>query len=481
MTRSMPFIGEILAAALEPGPEAAPEAMLAELSRVRAPVEAICDPEQRDALFAAFNSEYGFIQYALHGGELDVQTREKWIALSRWLIRELREWTLSADPHSCRLVAACIVIEACGEIPHLWDAMPASIGANAQLFAAFEVAIRSANVAVIASERALLWERDVLAAIAEADKGGDWVRIGELLPRLADVFFPATGLSVAVNALARFDFDRLLRSLSSVATTPAAVVYGRSLAPPVRLRAASASPNPHLQFCFALLTLIESPRSGALSDDDRKVLTDLLVSVATDLNRWSAWMRALNAHPARFPLLQPALGHALAAAPPAALAAYVDSIELSSGVAHGRAQVADCLRHFHAAADKTHAHQLYALAHERWLAWNFGGDSSDALLLGVSRSELDYAIVGYVFECMSEGQRAEEMHSHVAMLGLVGHTWHASKVAALSEWNRILSRFQPYAQASVVAQSGGDWLANQQVYKPATLRDRYVELRFSSR
>ncbi|MGO4683368.1 hypothetical protein [Hyphomicrobium sp. 2TAF46] len=481
MTGTTPRFSEIMAAAVESGAEAVPRTLLAELGGVRSPVEAIGNPDQRDALFAAFTREYDFIQYALCGGELSTQDREKWIALSRWLIRELRDWTPAADPEFCRLVAACVVIECCGGAQTLWSSMPACVGANAQLLAEFEVTVRSADIGVTASEHSLLWECDVLAAIAEADMARDWVRIRELLPQLANVLFPPTRLTVAANALARFDLDRLVRSFSAITTTPAAIVSGRALGQQFRLRAASESANPHVQFCFTLLTLIDSPRDAVLPDADRKSLANLLVSVAGDTRRWTTWMRALNMYPVWLPILQPALGLALAEAPASALAPYVDSIELTNGAAHRREQVAECLRNFRAAADNAHARNLFALAHTRWQNWNFGGDASDALITGIARSELDYAVVGYVLECMSESQCAQEMHSLLAELGSLDNAWHVSKIAVLSEWNRILSRFQPYAHADLVRKSGGDWLARQQLYKPNAFASRYAVMRFSSR
>ena len=46
------------------------------------------------------------------------------------------------------------------------------------------------------------------------------------------------------------------------------------------------------------------------------------------------------------------------------------------------------------------------------------------------------------------------------------HIWHASHSDIITGWNRLLSRFQPFAHAATVAINGGDWLAETRTNLP---------------
>jgi hypothetical protein len=49
-------------------------------------------------------------------------------------------------------------------------------------------------------------------------------------------------------------------------------------------------------------------------------------------------------------------------------------------------------------------------------------------------------------------------------LAVVDDDWHASFSDCLTAWNRLLSRFQPYAHAASAVASGADWLAEGRHY-----------------
>ena len=128
--------------------------------------------------------------------------------------------------------------------------------------------------------------------------------------------------------------------------------------------------------------------------------------------------------------------------------------------------MADCLRAFreHAAPERRQA--LWTAAHHRWIQWNFGVENSDEHLFRIAWCDLDYALVGYAIECMDETARTHAIAAISGDLQNIDDQWHASETAIITEWNRLLSRLQPYAFANNVVRDGSDWLTESQTCWP---------------
>ena len=181
-------------------------------------------------------------------------------------------------------------------------------------------------------------------------------------------------------------------------------------------------------------------------------------------------MRAFNTYPSRFPALQRPLGKALAHAPHGALAGYVDAVWLFpqpfGQQQPGRRAVAECLGEFSAHASSEQRSSLWTLAHARWRDWDFNKGDSHQHLTAINGSCLDYALVAYAMECMDEPSRNNAMQNIRDEILTLEHIWHASHSDIITGWNRLLSRFQPFAHAATVAINGGDWLAETRAYLP---------------
>jgi hypothetical protein len=207
-----------------------------------------------------------------------------------------------------------------------------------------------------------------------------------------------------------------------------------------------------------------------LNDDEVVLLANLLIEVANDTERWAAWMHAFNRLPMRYPMLQTALGLALATVPSAAVQTYVDCIELRFSPAsksdENRQNTAECLRAFRKSASIERRCELWKIAYDRWLAWGLSDRVLDAPLHEIGRSPLDYAVVGYALESMSDAQRSEAIFVIGTEMMSLENTWHASETDCIAAWNRLLSRFQPYAHATAVSESRNDFLAEKESYWP---------------
>src|SRR5690606_17207857 len=119
---------------------------------------------------------------------------------------------------------------------------------------------------------------------------------------------------------------------------------------------------------------------------------------------WPKWMQALNKYPVRYPALPIPLGHALAAIPQSKLPAYLDALTLERD-GHMRIQVTQCLAAFQDKASRKQALCLWAAAFKRWDQWDFELLSSNDIMFDVATSTLDFAVVAYIVECMSEAER----------------------------------------------------------------------------
>lgn len=431
-------------------------------------IAAISDHDLCNDLFEILFECLPRIHEIEYGPPLSPQQRKRWIETLRWFLRELRAWKRSDDPGHRKLIALLMVGQAAGPESILWPLLPDDIGANCELIAALEAAVRSSTVVFAArgQQPAPIWEREAVTALSKADLEEDWVEIERLWPKFAAVIVPDTFLAIAANGLARFRFDRLVAACSGLKQTPAAIVLANALPLETRLRVAAASRNPHVQFCFVLPSMLECPRRERLPQAAQHALTEVLRLVAADDLRWQSWMKAFNRYPVRYPAFHAPLGRALASLHEAALRTYVDAIELSVGQAAGRSQVDECLEAFRVNAQDNQRQKLWELAHQKWRAWDFEAGNADRALFHIGWSELDYAIVGFAIECMSALQREAMITEIVAKLSTVPNAWHASKADMFSSWYRALSELQSYAHARHVASAGGSWLATTEHYLP---------------
>jgi hypothetical protein len=198
----------------------------------------------------------------------------------------------------------------------------------------------------------------------------------------------------------------------------------------------------------------------------------LLLKVANDTSRWAAWMKVFAGYPA----INLPLGQALAKVPDSAIDGYINSIRLYPKLIQplqpvlapdtGRRSVAECLQEFRANATPERRKALWSCAHERWLQWDFNRADSNQHLTAISRSDLDYALVGYASECMGETEREAALNSIRADVQTLEHHWHETIMEILSGWYRLLSRFQPYGNACNVVANGENWLTESRVYFP---------------
>jgi hypothetical protein len=247
-----------------------------------------------------------------------------------------------------------------------------------------------------------------------------------------------------------------------------------------RFRLAIASDSPRIQIAALYRTLTDERGPQPFTDSDRTLLTELLLKVASDNSRWTAWMKIFTSYPA----INLPLGRALASVPDPAITGYIDSIRLYSKpikIDPGRRSVAECLREFRANATPERRKALWTCAHERWLQWDFDRADPNLHLTAISWSDLDYALVGYAIECLDEAGREAASNAVSARVQTLEDRWHTSFTDILAEWFRLLSRFQSYGHARSLALTGDDWLPESRVYFPfEPSQNKYVMMKYNT-
>jgi hypothetical protein len=466
-------LADVVRAATREGEIAGPSELITLIAGLESPIKALQDMDQANELFAAFNNQFGFINHArIATRQVQAADMARYASMVRWLIHELHHWRRTKDIRYGGLVAAFVAAQICDSENGLWELLPDGIGYNVDLAEYLKGLVASFAVEFNARPGAPvpIWDSEAVEKFKQADAEGDWVGIMDGWKLFRQPFFANTLQTQAVRLLYRYCVDRLVQGLANLRQTPIAIQVVDVLTVEQRLRLALASDNPYVQLASAYQTLTGGQRRPEnLGSSEQHLLTELLLKVANDAPRWAAWMQIFNTYPIRYPTLQPSLGQALAQVPDAAIGAYVNSIRLYPKQTKpdlGRQSVAECLREFRANASPERRITLWTLAHERWLKWCFNREDANQHLFEIHWCDLDYAVVAYACECMDEAGRNAALETIRAELDTVDNAWHVSFSDLITNWNRLLSRFQPYARAISIVGSEEDWLTEERTYWP---------------
>jgi hypothetical protein len=138
-----------------------------------------------------------------------------------------------------------------------------------------------------------------------------------------------------------------------------------------------------------------------------------------------------------------------------------------------RGIVAEAQEAFRATAGQERRKRLWSLAPDRWKKWNFGREEDRPASTGIVHCELDYALVGYAAECMSEDERQAVLNDIRKQLSSLDLRWFKSVVAFGETKYLLLSNMQPYAHATM---QPNEWLAANDYVPYDVNRDRYAAL-----
>lgn len=480
MADSPDILVSALAEAAKPGAECAPGELLSAVATYPDPFRALSDHDDGNAIFDAIRRKFGFIDFVRATSKPPTaENMEKLVGLLRWLLRECGDWRRANDPHFHRLTALIVVAQYCGMGRNLWAAFPPGLENNGELLGELEALVARFSVTISAGGFSPhpISDSATLERFNVADRDTDWGVIGEVWPLIDHAAMPSVLVTQTVQCLHRFGPEYLVRGVSRLRQTWTAMQIVYALSPIGGLALGVASDNPYIEFASAYRAVSQPPK-GSLDHDTQKSLAVLLVKVSGDEPRWTQWMHVFCRYSSQYPAIQAPLGVALATGKEAAVRPYVEAVVLYM-TPHGRETVAECLRSFRKEATAERRSLLWGLAHRRWLDWNFGSTEENQHLTSIGTCELDYAIVGYALECMTLTERETVLASLREELSRIDESWHTSISGVTTAWNRLLSRFQPYAHAISIDGSSGDWLVKGKQYLPFDPKqDRYLVMTY---
>lgn len=464
MTQS-DLIFELVNAASAPGEEAEPSWLLEAMAADANPPASLQDRDRANVFFGALYKEFPFLMRAKAVAPLQENERARLVLLLRWLIEQLRRWTPSADSRLEKLTAILVVAQAHDWDGALWRYMPTDVLLNTAVAARLQAFVSAIRVTFgtrgIGPEP--IWEREAVERLLTIEGNCDWANMGDAWRPFEYLIHPSPLEIQAVRCLSHVDIALLAKAVANIKQVVAAMLVAQVLDTRQRLLLALASDNHFVEFACAYVTLNGQRQRPTSLLGEAKLFSQLLEKVALDAARWRGWMAVFNAYPMRYPALHPPLGEALANATEAAIEAYVESIKLfphqigQVDHGHGRRNVAACLTMFSAHASAQQRKLLWKCAHERWLAWELDAANSNTHLLGISWSELDYAIVGFAVECLDDVGRAQMVTALSSKLSATEDAWHKSATDVRGAWFRTISLLQPYAHAETLRPTD-DWL-----------------------
>lgn len=464
------------------GPHSEPAKLLRRMQNLPNPLQSMGGPDYAATILGSLAEEFSFVTLGLTVPEqLTVEHRERWVELLRWFWQGLESWKASTDPYYYQLAALLAVADYCDFRATEWAAMPDSVGDNSGLMDKLvELHGRFvSSFAAPAGAREPLWERETVERFVLAEKQNDWLTVSELWHAFENSIYVNSFQTQLVKCLCRFDSHRLLAAFEGVDSFGTAFVSAATLTVRDRLKVSASIGNAKVRFAGVFSVFHAWPRIHALDEDEQSLLTSAILAATADQPEWTNWMAAFNRFPLRYPLMQTALGRALAECSDERLKAYVESVHLFAGRAGSRDAVGACLHAFAAAASPDRRRLMWTLAFERWSAWNFGVKENQNMF-NIAWSDFDYAIVAYCLECLDEEARRKEEHVIVQGIRTVEDRWHRSFTDFVTEWNRLLSILQPYAHANNVLENGISHLSSGH-YSISDPSDRYVQILLRAR
>jgi len=473
---------EAISKALEPGDVITPAGLLQTLTNEGEPRQALSNMDRSNRLFASLHKEFPFFRQPLPNKiPLSDEDQARGIGVLRWLIEQLREWSALRDPELERFVASVVVIQSCPWDSVAWFSLDDNLLFNAELTERLKAMLSSTKGTIKVQSlggdgRA---DDESVAQLRAAGEIKDWKTLLISRRRMTNLMFPNLLIIQAVRYLYRHSPSALVAGTSEIQDASLVQQIVGALTVEQGFRFASQTDNGLIQL-MALETAFEDRRlRQVLSGEQQRSLSDLLNSILTNEGTWSTFLALFYEYPSAYPSLQALIGSALAVATESALIAYVESVRLSAPCnLPNRQAVSVCLARFRNEANEPSRWFLWEKAFQRWSSWHFDGAGRE--LLEPTFSEMDYAIIGYLKECIVGSEAQAQLSMIESEIKNVEQNWFRSITELYTFRNRLLSRLQPFAHA-LDPSSEDNWLAESTWYHPAGGELLYAALLFSIR
>jgi len=459
-----------------------PARLLTALSGRENPFE--CDDEsERNELREAHQADLAAIYHYRHAGHALVEEdREVWLDRLAWLLRTLEAYQLQR-PSTAILVAVLRVASAFASDVPIWQRLPSKYLSD-NLFASMEALIGSTACSINApGQPAPIWEREAVQHFLQADADGDWPAIENAWRTIVPAIMPDGLLAEATACLCVEERGhRVLASALDSCTSILPVVKAAQAMKPEQIgKVAVHATSTRARFALIQSLAFNQPRNEPLQVATLEDLAKVFQEVQKDEAAWLKWMLALNRYPVRTQSMQPAFGRSLVGSSEKAKEAYIGAISLRTTPNECREAVTLCLSEFREKASCEERQEMWQLAFQRWEEWDFDGNSRNIPLTAIAVSDLDFALIGYGVECLSDQNLQAKLQCLAGELTAVQSNWYSDRIAFDAGWYRALSRWQIFAYAAEVRAGQQKWQIPQIVLLPFDPKSmRYLAMTLST-
>lgn len=484
MTAWTDILSETITAADRLGDHLAPTTLLELSNSLDNPLAALTGRDTEHEVFAAFDVDLGLAR-CVRSSPLTASEdqKEKLTGLIRWLIGALSDWRQTDDPKRARLAAMIAAAARLDENGSLWMLMPDKIAQNQELGQEIQDILGRLQFRFEAASfsRSPIVDGERLEEFATAEAEENWPALRSFAESVPWRFHSNAVLDQSVRLLNKFYSGRLVQVGREISQIGLAMQMITAISVGDAMRFATQAENNALQFAAVCRLFAMYDPVRALDAAQEDALVTLLTQVATDAQRWAAWMRAFAAYPYQTSQMQPAIGRCLAFSDEAALRAYIDAIHLDSSYL-GRDEVKACLSTFAKCVCLERRQVAWRMAYARWSDWNFSKQDGHSAPTEIALSNIDFAIVGYAVECLTPEERETYIAGCLDVVGRSEHAWHKSQLDFLHYIYRALSRSQPFLRANDCGVNKDNWLwAKDGRYFFDQLDNPYWRLRYNLR
>ncbi len=125
---------------------------------------------------------------------------------------------------------------------------------------------------------------------------------------------------------------------------------------------------------------------------------------------------------------------------------------------------------------------MWHLSYKRWREWVFEKEDSIVSLTTSAVSDLDYAVIGYLTECLSDIEFSIVLNAACDEISSCQTEWHKDEIAFNATWYRALSRWQIISYAGSVRKEKEPWELPSRIHLPFDPeKDRYATMSLGTR
>lgn len=412
-----------------------------------------------------------------------------------WVIQELRVWDENEDTNAKRLALIFIISNIL--IENIWELIPFSVINNTKIndFLAGRFDRFQCNIVIPEQCQVPIWEKEAVQQYMKAIESRDWLymannwHIWGRSPRLgqANIFQYQIFLYLLNHAP-----KQLLRSTERYEDFISLMLICRQHSIPLLQRFQIALDTTNELFRFSLLFSLElNNKYDDLTDMEADCFARIFQKIGSNLEQLSCWLEIFNRHPVRFPILAEGFGVYLAMyASEVEIDLYLASIKIEAintqqGSFDAREILGKTFQKFAMVAEQDVRKSFWNKCYYKWSAWNFGHGEERYHLSAVHLSNIDYALVGYFFECQNQSDRDVIVQSILNEIdNIFTKKWHSSQSDITTEFYNLLSKLQPICYACEVIQDGKiPWIIkNDRIYNSSTFQtDERYNLAFDLR